>query len=173
LCNIGCKWLILRPEELPPHFSKQNFALYTGKTIRFFTKSTHTMGLFNFLKGKPKLPETGKQKSATKAGAGLPENEAEITPKTGETLATIMLNSQTFRVLVPAGDTILNACLGNGLDAPFMCEAGVCTTCRATLLQGKVTMMACYGLNDEEVKKGYILTCQSLPQTAEIAISYD
>ena len=131
------------------------------------------MGFFNFLKGKPKLPETGNQNPATKPAAGLPENRNEITPKAGETLATVLLNGQTYRVLVPAGDTLLNACLSNGLDAPFMCESGVCTTCRATLLQGKVAMMACYGLNEQEIEKGYILTCQSLPQTAEIAVSYD
>ncbi|OWY23601.1 hypothetical protein C7N43_03655 [Sphingobacteriales bacterium UPWRP_1] len=131
------------------------------------------MGLFNFLKGKPKLPETGKQHLSPKPDAGLPESEIKVTPKTGETLATVILNGKTGQIVVPEGNTILNACLDQGIDAPFMCESGVCTTCRATLLQGKVEMMACYGLNDEEVKKGFILTCQSLPKSAEIVISFD
>lgn len=93
--------------------------------------------------------------------------------KAGDSLATVKLNTQTYRVVVNNGDTVLNACLNAGLDAPFMCEAGVCTTCRATLVKGKVEMMANYGLSEGEVKNGFILTCQSLPKTPEIEVSYD
>ena len=91
----------------------------------------------------------------------------------GQTLAKVKLHGQVYSVVIPKGDTVLNACLDSGLDAPFMCESGVCTTCRASLVEGKVEMMACYGLNADEVGKGFILTCQSLPLTEEIEISYD
>ncbi len=91
----------------------------------------------------------------------------------GQTLAKVKLHGQVYSVVIPKGDTVLNACLDSGLDAPFMCESGVCTTCRATLVNGKVEMMACYGLNADEVGKGFILTCQSLPLTEEIEVSYD
>ncbi len=59
----------------------------------------------------------------------------------GQTLAKVKLHGQVYSVVIPKGDTVLNACLDSGLDAPFMCESGVCTTCRATLVNGKVEMM--------------------------------
>ena len=89
------------------------------------------------------------------------------------TAATVVLEGKTHLVTIAKGDTILNTLLNVGLDAPFMCEAGVCSSCRAKLLSGQVQMRACYALSDKELADGYILTCQSEPQTNEIVVSYD
>ena len=60
-----------------------------------------------------------------------------------------------------------------GLPAPFACKAGVCATCRAKVTKGKVEMAVHYGLTDEEVADGYVLTCQSVPLGDGVAVDYD
>jgi ring-1,2-phenylacetyl-CoA epoxidase subunit PaaE len=68
---------------------------------------------------------------------------------------------------------ILDSARAAGLPAPFACKAGVCATCRAKVTKGKVEMAARYGLTDEEIAAGYILTCQSVPAGAGVAVDYD
>jgi ring-1,2-phenylacetyl-CoA epoxidase subunit PaaE len=71
------------------------------------------------------------------------------------------------------GDTILNAALKLGTDLPFACKGGVCSTCRAKLVEGKVEMDANWALEPEEVENGYILTCQSHPVTERLVVDFD
>lgn len=71
------------------------------------------------------------------------------------------------------GESILDAALKTGADLPYACKGGVCTTCKAKLLEGKVSMDVNWGLEPEEVAKGYILTCQSHPQTEWIVVDFD
>ena len=68
---------------------------------------------------------------------------------------------------------ILDSARAAGLPAPFACKAGVCATCRAKVTSGKVEMAARYGLTDEEVAAGYVLTCQSVPLGDGVAVDYD
>ena len=68
---------------------------------------------------------------------------------------------------------ILDSARAAGLPAPFACKAGVCATCRAKVTKGKVEMAARYGLTDEEVAAGYVLTCQSVPAGGGVAVDYD
>lgn len=72
-----------------------------------------------------------------------------------------------------AGTSILDAAIEAGVDAPFSCKGAVCCTCRAKLLEGKVRMDANYALTDDEVKEGFILTCQSHPLTEKVVVDYD
>jgi ring-1,2-phenylacetyl-CoA epoxidase subunit PaaE len=75
---------------------------------------------------------------------------------------------------VPFGEAnILDSARAAGLPAPFACKAGVCATCRAKVTRGSVEMAARYGLTDEEVAEGYVLTCQSVPATGDVAVDYD
>ncbi|NNC47040.1 MAG: 2Fe-2S iron-sulfur cluster binding domain-containing protein [Sphingomonas sp.] len=71
------------------------------------------------------------------------------------------------------GDNILDSAREAGLPAPFACKAGVCATCRAKVLEGEVEMGARYGLTDEEIEAGYILTCQSVPKGDGVKVDYD
>jgi len=71
------------------------------------------------------------------------------------------------------GSNILDAARASGLSAPFACKAGVCATCRARVTAGEVSMAARYGLTDEEIAAGYILTCQSVPKGDGVAVDYD
>jgi ring-1,2-phenylacetyl-CoA epoxidase subunit PaaE len=70
-------------------------------------------------------------------------------------------------------DSILNAALLQGADLPFACKGGVCGTCRAKLIEGKVEMENNYALEAEELAKGFILTCQSHPRSGKVIVDYD
>jgi ring-1,2-phenylacetyl-CoA epoxidase subunit PaaE len=71
------------------------------------------------------------------------------------------------------GDSILDAALKQGADLPYACKGGVCTTCRARLTEGKVVMDVNWGLEPDELEKGFILTCQSHPVTEMITVDFD
>lgn len=100
------------------------------------------------------------------------ENAKEVT-SSGNCTATIILDGDTFTVEVAAGENILDAAINAGLDAPYACQGGSCCTCRALLTDGKVEMKVNYALLDQEVKEGFILTCQSVPQTSTVTVNYD
>lgn len=69
--------------------------------------------------------------------------------------------------------SILDAALSQGIDLPHACKGGVCSTCKTMLVKGQVDMDANYALEDYEIKRGYILCCQSYPVSKEILIDYD
>lgn len=88
--------------------------------------------------------------------------------------ATIVLDGRGRTLDIPKGaKTILDAGLEEGLELPYACKAGVCSTCRALLSEGEVEMDANFALEDYEVKRGYILTCQSYPVTDKILVDFD
>jgi len=70
-------------------------------------------------------------------------------------------------------DSILDVVLGAGVDVPYACKAGVCCTCRAQVLEGEVRMDANFALEQHEVERGFVLTCQSHPVTDKVRLSYD
>jgi len=87
---------------------------------------------------------------------------------------TVTLDGRKRRVAFDAvAGNILDSARAAGLPAPFACKAGVCATCRARVVSGEVEMAARYGLTDEEVAAGYILTCQSVPKGEGVELDYD
>ena len=70
-------------------------------------------------------------------------------------------------------DSILDAALRQGADLPYACKGGVCTTCKARLIEGQVKMDVNWGLEPDELAAGYILTCQSHPVTPGIMVDFD
>ena len=97
---------------------------------------------------------------------------AELQSKAEGVTVSVTLDGRTRRVPFTAGN-ILDSARASGLPAPFACKAGVCATCRAKVTKGKVEMAARYGLTDEEVAAGYVLTCQSLPVTDQVTVDFD
>ncbi len=71
------------------------------------------------------------------------------------------------------GSTVLDAAEEAGLDLPYSCRGGVCSTCRTRVLQGSVDMLENTSLDDWEVENGYVLACQAVPSTSTLHISYD
>jgi ring-1,2-phenylacetyl-CoA epoxidase subunit PaaE len=68
---------------------------------------------------------------------------------------------------------ILESVQAAGLPAPYACKGGVCSTCRAKVTSGSVAMKKNYSLTEDEVAAGYVLTCQSVPTSTDVALSYD
>jgi ring-1,2-phenylacetyl-CoA epoxidase subunit PaaE len=97
---------------------------------------------------------------------------AELQTKAAGVSVSVTLDGRTRKVPFTAGN-ILDSARASGLPAPFACKAGVCATCRAKVTKGKVEMAARYGLTDEEVADGYVLTCQSVPLGDGVAVDYD
>jgi ring-1,2-phenylacetyl-CoA epoxidase subunit PaaE len=85
---------------------------------------------------------------------------------------SVTLDGRTRRVPFAEGN-ILDSARASGLPAPFACKAGVCATCRAKVIKGKVEMAVHYGLTDDVVAEGYVLTCQSVPIGDGVAVDYD
>ncbi len=96
----------------------------------------------------------------------------EVAGKTSK--VTVKLDGISFSFDLPFdGDTILEAALKQGADLPYSCKGGVCATCKARLLEGKVDMDVHYALEQEEIDEGYILTCQSHPRSEEVKVDFD
>lgn len=70
-------------------------------------------------------------------------------------------------------EAILDIAMRSGLDIPYSCKGGVCSTCRALVVEGSVHMDIHYGLEPDEIDAGYVLTCQSHPRTERVILDYD
>ena len=71
------------------------------------------------------------------------------------------------------GQTVLEAALANGIEAPFACKAGVCSTCRCKVIGGEVEMATNHALEDYEDARGIDLSCQSHPVSDRLVVDYD
>ena len=87
---------------------------------------------------------------------------------------TVVMDGRRRRFSMARGqDVILDAAQSAGLDLPFSCRAGVCSTCRAKLVSGTAEMEHNVALEDWEVDAGYILCCQARPTSPAVEITYD
>jgi len=87
---------------------------------------------------------------------------------------TILEGGKSFNFeMAQGGNNILDEALINSADLPFACKGGVCATCKCKLIEGDVKMLLSYGLEDDEVEAGYILSCQSIPTTDKVIVDFD
>lgn len=86
---------------------------------------------------------------------------------------TIVYNGIKTDVEAGPGDTVLEAGEFAGLDLPYSCRGGVCSTCRARVIEGAVEMDRNWALEEWETEAGFVLTCQSHPTTDEVVVDYD
>jgi ring-1,2-phenylacetyl-CoA epoxidase subunit PaaE len=113
--------------------------------------------------GPAASPAPAKGMAAAKAGQA-----------TADADVTVVMDGRRRRFSMPrAGEVILDAAERAGLDLPFSCRAGVCSTCRAKLVSGTADMEHNVALEEWEVEAGYILCCQARPTSAVLEISYD
>lgn len=107
--------------------------------------------------------------------------EGQVKRKTEKAPGTAVLSQITVKLdgnqlhfpLASNGETILEAALKAGADLPFACKGGVCSTCRAKLVEGRVDMDRNYALEPDELEAGYILTCQSHPTSDKVMVDFD
>jgi ring-1,2-phenylacetyl-CoA epoxidase subunit PaaE len=105
----------------------------------------------------------GKPRPRTIVPAGAP-------PKA---MASLIIDGKRREVPVAEGEAILDAALRAGMDLPFACKGGMCSTCRAKLVEGKAEMEVNYSLEPWELQAGFILTCQARPCSDRVVVDYD
>ena len=86
---------------------------------------------------------------------------------------SVQLDGKSHELRMFAHEKVLDVALAAGLDLPYSCKGGVCCTCRAKVLEGQVAMEKNFTLEDWEVKKGFVLSCQARPLSDSLSISYD
>ena len=86
---------------------------------------------------------------------------------------TVIIEGARRSFTVSRGQSVLESARDNGQEAPFSCKAGVCSTCMCKVLEGEVEMVSNHALEDYEVERGYVLSCQSYPLTDTLVIDYD
>jgi len=91
----------------------------------------------------------------------------------GTTELTVILDDEETTFEMSKKKLILTAALDEGLDAPFSCQGGICSSCIAKVTEGNAVMDKNTILSDDEIKDGFILTCQAHPTSQKITIDYD
>jgi ring-1,2-phenylacetyl-CoA epoxidase subunit PaaE len=86
---------------------------------------------------------------------------------------TILLDGKEHEVALSPDEHVLDAALNAGLDLPFSCKAGVCSTCRCKVTEGEVTMDKNFTLEADEMAQGFALSCQARAATQKLVISFD
>jgi ring-1,2-phenylacetyl-CoA epoxidase subunit PaaE len=100
------------------------------------------------------------------------ESEINVTFE-GTCEITVALDDEETTFEMDSKTTILTAALKEGLDAPYSCQGGICSSCLAKVTAGNAVMEKNSILSDAEIKDGFILTCQAHPTTQKITIDYD
>ncbi len=118
-------------------------------------EQVHVERFVSALGGKPRPKPTPAQIETPHATAGL------------------VVDGRRAEVPVAEGESVLDAALRAGLDLPYACKGGMCSTCRARVLEGAVEMKLNFSLEPWEVEAGFVLTCQAHPTTPRVVIDYD
>jgi len=126
-------------------------------TERFFTAGTAPVAI---------------NKIAAQAIPVRPAGQSSTEPEAACRL-DVVLDGKTHHLALASDQHVLDAALDAGLDLPYSCRGGVCCTCRARVLEGKVEMDRNFTLEPWEIDKGFVLTCQARPLTARVVVSYD
>jgi ring-1,2-phenylacetyl-CoA epoxidase subunit PaaE len=124
--------------------------------------------LFHTRDGGPSTPSTPSTRQPVMTEARAAAQQARVSH------VTVWLDGMSHSFHLPFdGPPVLEAALMEGVDLPFACKGGVCSTCRAKLLEGKVEMDNNYALEADELEADYILTCQSHPRSEKVVIDFD
>ena len=113
--------------------------------------------------------------SAADAAAVIAKHHARAMQHAGKISEVTVISGgrETKFELTADGENILDGGLDNGVDLPFACKGGVCATCKARLVEGEVDMDLNHALTEDEITRGYILTCQAHPVSARVVVDYD
>src|SRR2546423_14077683 len=127
------------------------------------------------------LQDHGFPKSKVKIelfAASIPKHQnksfvAQAAGRTECTVTAIIDGAAREFTLEKTKENVIDAALRQGIELPYSCKGGVCSTCRAKLLEGEVDMDVNFALEDYEVARGFILSCQSYPVTDKVVIDFD
>ena len=118
-----------------------------------------------------KVESFGNRPVVNKAAAPPPPAAVHVGE---ESEVEIILHGVRTRMkMARGGKPIIDAAHEARIDAPFSCKDGVCSTCRARLVEGEVEMGTVHGLEPDEIEAGYILTCQARPKSKKVVVDFD
>jgi len=98
---------------------------------------------------------------------------AKASSHEGHTKITVLVDGDETTFEMSQKQTLLEAALKQGLDAPYSCQGGICSSCLARITKGSAEMKKNSILTDGEIAEGLILTCQAHPTSAEVFVNYD
>ncbi len=101
------------------------------------------------------------------------EKKKKATALSGTSAVTVILDGEETHFEMTGKEFVLDAALDAGADVPYACKGAVCCTCRAKVTQVSAEMVMNYALVDDEVKDGYILTCQAQATSEKLIVSFD
>jgi ring-1,2-phenylacetyl-CoA epoxidase subunit PaaE len=109
------------------------------------------------------------------SGLGGKPRPKPVVPVTAtpKAMASLIIDGKRREVPVAEDESILDAALRAGMDLPFACKGGMCSTCRAKLVEGEAPMEVNYSLEPWELRSGFILTCQARPISKNVVVDYD
>ena len=123
------------------------------------------------------VPQDSSAVSAAESAAARAPASATPTPTAAEpgiAEVTVIMDGRRRTFSMPMnGESVLDGAARAGLDLPFSCRAGVCSTCRTKVVRGEVAMEQNYALEDWELEQGYVLACQSKVKTPVLELDYD
>ncbi|MGH8298716.1 MAG: 2Fe-2S iron-sulfur cluster-binding protein, partial [Steroidobacteraceae bacterium] len=124
----------------------------------------------------PQVAEPGAKTTLFAPGAlgraGCPDPALQREPGIAEVTVIMDGRRRSFTMRMN-GQSVLDGAAKAGLELPFSCRAGVCSTCRTKVVRGEVAMNQNYALEDWELEQGYVLACQSRVKTPELELDYD
>jgi ring-1,2-phenylacetyl-CoA epoxidase subunit PaaE len=109
----------------------------------------------------------------TPGAGGRPRAVVVAPAAAAKAIVTVIYEGVRWEIPVAEGEAIIDAAIRAGRNLPFSCKGGMCCTCRAKLLEGRVEMTVNYSLEPWETEAGYVLTCQSHPVTQHVVVDYD
>lgn len=105
---------------------------------------------------------------------GKPRPKTVIAPEMPpKAIASLIIDGKRKDVPVADGEAILDAALRAGMDLPYACKGGMCSTCRAKIVEGETRMDVNYSLEPWELEAGFVLTCQAHPVSDRVVVDYD
>ena len=162
-----------RQGRLDPTLLNEILSLYgTPEQYRYFLCTPPSLQsiLCSYLKERGTTEQHIRQESFT-ADESLPVGV--LTPPQAQQV-TLRIGDRDHKVEVKSGQTLLTAAVEEGLDVPYSCQKGVCTTCRAKLLQGSIQYARSpQGLSEEEKKSNYILCCLAQPTSSDVIVEVE
>ena len=135
----------------------------------------HERGHRGDLPRRSALPKIASMSSVSSRNSAASRAPKKVVPASAppKALASLVIDGKRREVPVAEDESILDAALRAGMDLPFACKGGMCSTCRAKLVEGEAQMEVNYSLEPWELKAGFILTCQARPLSDKVVVDYD
>ncbi|MEM1282948.1 MAG: FAD-dependent monooxygenase, partial [Chlamydiota bacterium] len=130
------------------------------------SKQIHIESFFS-AKGIQEMTKTPSEDISGSLETGNPSMPKDVPRK-----VVIEQNGEATELILEEGETILDACLRNGINVPFSCQEGICGTCKACLIDGRVVMDKHEALSEDDIASNKILTCRAVPQTEICKVTY-